>query len=98
MRVVFTALAAKELQDAMTFYEMEFAGLAAQFSEEVRSTIDRVVRHPTGWSVERGEVRRCLLQRFPYKILYSLEPDHVLIIAVAHLHRRPDYWVEGRRG
>lgn len=94
MKVVFTTLAAKELRDAMAFYEMEFAGLGAQFAEEVRSTIDRVVRHPTGWSVEHGDVRRCLLQRFPYKVLYSLEADHVLVIAIAHLHRRPDYWLE----
>ena len=94
MKVVFTALAVDELRDAQAFHEMEFAGLGARFRDEVRATIDRIVAHPDAWQVERAEVRRCLLPRFPYKLLYSIEPDHILIIAVAHQHRRPDYWVD----
>jgi hypothetical protein len=35
-----------------------------------------------------------ILSRFPYKLLYSVETDCIYIIAVAHLHRAPDYWVE----
>lgn len=35
-----------------------------------------------------------ILSRFPYKLLYAIEPDHIYIIAVAHLHRAPDYWIE----
>jgi hypothetical protein len=33
-----------------------------------------------------------LLHMFPYKLLYSIEKNHVFIIAVAHQHRRPTYW------
>jgi len=53
----------------------------------------RISAYPEGWSKEKGEIRKCLLHRFPYKLLYSIEQDHIFIIAVAHLHRRPDYWV-----
>lgn len=42
----------------------------------------------------RGEIRRMILSRFPYKLLYSIETDCIYIIAVAHLHRAPDYWVD----
>ena len=35
-----------------------------------------------------------ILSRFPYKLLYSVEADHLYVIAVAHLHRAPDYWVD----
>jgi len=93
MRVIFTRYAKMELCDAIAHYELELPGLGKQFKEEVRKSISRLVAYPKAWSVERGEVRKCLLHRFPYKILYSVERDHILIIAIAHQHRKPDYWV-----
>lgn len=94
MKVIFSALAAKELRDARGYYELEFTGLGARFSADVQAAIARIVRYPAAWNVERGEIRRCLLQRFPYKVLYSVEPDHIFVIAIAHQHRKPDYWVD----
>jgi len=94
MRVAFTTYARLELQDAIAFYELELPGLGRQFKEEIRKAILRVVAYPDAWSIERGEVRKCILHRFPYKILYSVEIDHILIIAIAHQHRKPDYWID----
>lgn len=94
MKVVFSALAAKELQDTREYYELEFAGLGERFVTEVKLAIERIVQYPTAWSVERGDVRRNILPRFPYKLLYSVEPDHIFVIAIAHQHRKPDYWVD----
>lgn len=93
MRVVFTRIAAQELEDAIRFYELEYVGLGLRFKEEVRKAALRVAEYPQAWSLERGEVRKCLLHKFPYKLMYSVEEDHILIIAVAHQHRKPDYWV-----
>ena len=93
MRVVFTRIAAQELDDAVRFYELEYAGLGRRFKEEVRKAALRVVEYPSAWSLERGEIRKCLLHKFPYKLLYSIEADHILVIAIAHQHRKPDYWV-----
>jgi len=93
MRVVFTRIATQELEDAVRFYELEYAGLGRSFKEEVKKAALRVAEYPKAWSIERGEVRKCLLHRFPYKLLYSVEEDHVLVIAIAHQHRNPDYWV-----
>lgn len=94
MGVIFTRIATQELEDAVRFYELEYAGLGRRFKEEVRKAALRVAEYPQAWSVERGEVRKCLLHKFPYKLLYSVEADHVLVIAVAHQHRKPDYWVD----
>ena len=94
MRVVFSDLAKRELDDATNFYEMEFEGLGKRFLTEVKKAVVRISEYPKAWSVERGEVRKCLLHRFPYKLLYSIERDHIHVMAVAHLHRKPDYWVE----
>ena len=94
MKVRFSELATAELDDATRFYEAQFRGLGKRFRMEVRNAAVRISEYPNAWSTEHGEVRKCLLHRFPYKLLYSIEKDHVLIIAVAHQHRKPDYRVD----
>lgn len=99
MRVIFSEYAHFELTDATAYYELEFEGLGARFRNEVAVALKRITSNPEAWAVERGTIRKCLLHKFPYKILYSIETDHIFVIAVAHQHRRPDYWAEqfGRR-
>jgi len=94
MKVIFSVLAGQELDDASDYYEQELEGLGSIFRYEVKSAIARIVAHPQAWSAERNGFRKCLMHKFPYKILYSMEPDHMLIIAIAHQHRKPNYWVE----
>lgn len=94
MKVIFTKLAKLELQDAAAFYELELPGLGKKLREEIKKAILRIVEYPKAWSIEREGVRKCLLHSFPYKILYSVEEDYILIIAIARQHRKPDYWVD----
>jgi plasmid stabilization system protein ParE len=94
MKVIFSKLARKELEDAGNFYELEYSGLGLQFKAEVQKAALRIAQHPKAWSVERGDIRKALLHKFPYKLLYSIEPDQIFIIALAHQHRKPDYWVD----
>ena len=93
MHVIFTKLAIQEMNDAVQYYEFEYSGLGQRFKEEIRKAALRIAEYPHAFSIERGDVRKCLLHRFKYKLLYSIEKDHILIIAVAHQHRKPDYWV-----
>ncbi len=94
MKVIFTELAQKELSDAIVYYELEYFGLGKRLKVEVKSSISRITQFPEAWSIERGDVRKIFVHRFPYKILYSIEKDHILIIAIAHQHRKPDYWID----
>ena len=94
MKVIFSELAVAEFEDATRFYEAQFKGLGKRFRMEIAKASARISEYPKAWSTERGEVRKCLLHKFPYKLLYSIEIDHVFIIAVAHQHRNPDYWVD----
>jgi len=94
MQVIFSRLAKHELDGATQFYEIESQGVGTRFRKEVKKAIKRICDYPDAWSIELGEVRKCLLHRFPYKVLYSIEVDHIFIIAIAHQHRKPDYWVE----
>ncbi|WP_338018708.1 type II toxin-antitoxin system RelE/ParE family toxin [Ectothiorhodospira sp. 9100] len=93
MRVIFTTIATQELEDAVRYYELEYSGLGHRFKDEVRKAALRIAEYPQAWSIERGDVRKCLLHKFPYKLMYSVEEYHILVIAVAHQHRKPDYWV-----
>ena len=40
------------------------------------------------------EIRRCLIARFPYGLIYGIDGDTIVVVAVAHLHRRPRYWID----
>jgi len=72
MRVIFARIATQELEDAVRFYDFESAGLGQRFKEEMRKAALRIAEYPQAWSIERGEVRKCLLHKFPYKLLYSV--------------------------
>jgi len=94
MKVLLSETARLELEDAFVYLELEFEGLGYRFRQEVKGALLRISRHPTAWPIELADIRKCLLHKFPYKILYSIEPDHIIVVPVAHQHRRPDYWTD----
>lgn len=87
-----------ELFEAIEYYENRETGLGLDFSIEVCSALQRIVDHPTAWPVLEGDIRRCMTNRFPYGVLYSVEPREIYILAIMHLHRDPDYWEHRRPG
>ncbi|MDX8405545.1 MAG: hypothetical protein R8K50_05270 [Mariprofundus sp.] len=92
MSFSFHPEAEKEFNKAIDYYKEIEQGLGYDFALEVYSTIHRSVEFPKAWSVLEGEVRRSLVRRFPYGILYSEEKDGIFIVAVMNLHRNPEYW------
>jgi len=58
----------------------------------VLSAADRIARFPEAWHPLGEGVRRCRLSRFLYPLIYSIDNGDILVLAVAHLHRQPDYW------
>ena len=94
MRFEFSPEAKAEFSDGESYYERQVPGLGARFRADVRDALKRLRHWPLAAQIERGEIRRVILSRFPYKLLYSIETDCIYIIAVAHLHRAPEYWVD----
>lgn len=84
--------AEEEFDKAIEYYENIELGLGYDFALEIHSAIQRSIEHPKAWSILDGEVRRSLVRRFPYGVLYSEEPDGIFILAVMNLHRDPEYW------
>jgi hypothetical protein len=97
MTLRILAEAEEEAQEAALWYDARRPGLgddfldvlssAFQASERLPQASSRVPNAPAG-----REVRRYVLRRFPYTVVYEVRADEVLVLAVAHTRRRPNYW------
>jgi len=92
MNARFVFLAEEELDEAVNYYNDQMPGLGSQFYQEVNQAIDRIIKFPNAWTEVGKYARRYLLRRFPYALLYSKENGDIIILAVANLHRDPDYY------
>lgn len=92
--VSLLAPAQRELDEAVSCYEAQVAGLGDAFLLETLRVFDLIARYPDAWHPLGVAVRRCRLSRFPYGVIYASEPEGIIVLAVMHLHRKPDYWRE----
>jgi plasmid stabilization system protein ParE len=92
MRYDFHPEALEEYRLTSLWYANNEPGLAVRFIEAVEETIRRIVEAPTRWRLVEEDIRRCLTRRFPYGVLYTMEPDRIVIVAVMHCSREPGYW------
>ncbi|MCW8125126.1 type II toxin-antitoxin system RelE/ParE family toxin [Microbulbifer halophilus] len=92
MDIRFLKPAQRELDEAVDYYNSEVPGVGDQFLLEVLKTLDRICDYPDAWHPFSDDTRRCRTRRFPYALIYQARDDEILIIAVMHLHRKPDYW------
>ena len=84
--------AEEEMTEAALFYEAARSGLGDTFLDDIQHAIESVRRHPElGESVAFG-FRRVLVRRFPFSIIYAVEPEGIAVVAIAHQRRRPEYW------
>lgn len=93
MKIEFLESAQAELDDAFNWYETQQLKLGTQFLTELDAAIRRISSYPQSYALLSHDVRRCLIKRFPYAILYGINTNTIVIIAVAHLHRKPNYWM-----
>jgi len=91
--IVFHRLADQELSDTAQYYELESPGLGVAFLDEVERCLRSIGKHPDSAPILLGSIRRRLLRRFPYALLYAVKPHSIRILAVMNLKRRPAYWV-----
>ena len=92
MRVSILPAAQAEIEEAAKWYEVAREGLAAEFLNEVDAGLRQVADFSHAWHPLSQRVRRYRLNRFPYGKVYQVRQEEVLIVAVAHLHRHPEYW------
>ena len=94
MNIRIVKPAQNEIDDAVSWYDSQSAGLGTRFLDELDRSIRRIVSYPFSCLEIEPNIRRCLLTRFPYGIIYGIDSNTIIVIAVAHLHRKPRYWVD----
>ncbi|MEE4354911.1 MAG: type II toxin-antitoxin system RelE/ParE family toxin [Desulfococcaceae bacterium] len=88
----FLRKASQELDEAVEWYNQQSSGLGIKFLDEVDKGLRRISIYPYSCVEIEDNIRRCLVSRFPYGLIYGMDEGMIVIIAVAHLHRRPRYW------
>jgi toxin ParE1/3/4 len=94
MRVRFLAPARSELREATAYYNKSEPDLGLRFSNAVKRAASSIVQHPLAWPSISEVTRHCQVRAFPYSLIYSLEFNEVVIVAVMHNKREPQPWHE----
>lgn len=81
-----------EMIEAAAYYEAQQPGLGRRFLASVQDAVNRIVLNPKLYAVVELDVRRCLTKVFPFGVLFREHSNNIVIMAVMHLHRDPDYW------
>ena len=90
--VIFTQAARAELVAAQDWYEAEVSGLGRRFREAIDSLTDRMSANPRQFPIVFRNVRRALLRRFPYSLLFVISEETLFVIACFHGSRNPSEW------
>jgi plasmid stabilization system protein ParE len=90
--IVFLPPAEEEMTAAAQYYQTQSMGLGEEFLFEVERSIAAIASHPKAAPKVKQEIRRRLLKRFPFGILYVATVDEIVVLAIMHLRRRPGYW------
>jgi len=94
MEIIIAKIARAEFDDAKQYYELEHAGLGSRFEKEIKASLLRIKQFPDAWPIEQVGIQKYLIHKFPYKILYSIQKNTILVLAFAHQHREPTYWID----
>lgn len=94
MYVEFIEPALVELDDAIEYYNLQSFGLGDKFFDEVLKTIGLISTFPEVWAKNTDHTRKAILKNFPYNLIYTEFKNNIYIIAIAHQHREPEYWID----
>ena len=89
----------REALEAALWYEEQRPGLGDDFLAERERVLEKVRESPHSFApleyyAGPHEIRRCIMRRFPYAVIFVCRPDEVVVVAVSHHSRRPLYWLD----
>jgi len=83
-----------ELEEATAYYDSINRKFGNAFVESVEKALNRIDNFPDAWTLMFQNVRRCHIDGFPYGIVYRIQSDHIQVLAIMHLQRKPSYWTD----
>ena len=84
--------AEEEYLKTLVWYSQRSQSAAATFETAIEAAMKKIHDAPARWPVYFKSCRKYTLHQFPFAVVYRVFPSHILILAVAHGHRRPGYW------
>ncbi len=93
MKIEFLEPAYLEYQEAIEFYKLQSEGLEKRFIAEIDKTLSIISNYSESFSEFTDNTRKAVVNIFPYNLIYSIIEKNIIIMAVAHQHRKPNYWI-----
>ena len=93
MKVEFYEPAYIEYQEAIDFYNLQSEKLGDKFIIEIDKTITIIKNYPQSFSDYTKHTRKAVVNIFPYNLIYTIHKNYIEILAIAHQHRKPNYWL-----
>ena len=92
--VIYHRLAENELVESARFYEARRDFLGEGFLDLVEEAVAELRAQPAWGTPGKFGTRSWKVRRFPFRLVYLEQPRGIWIVAVAHLSRKPDYWLD----
>jgi plasmid stabilization system protein ParE len=94
MTVITLAEAEREFVESIAYYEGKEVGLGVRFRNEVAETLDWIITYPEIPPLRKRGYRRVNLHVFPHYVAYVIRGETIWVVAIAHGHRRPEFWID----
>ncbi len=91
-RIYLRPEAEAEISETAVWYAQRSTGLGTAFLDEVSKTLAVLEENPDQYPVAEGEIRKAVLRRFPYVVLFRARGDEVVVISCFHTRRDPTQW------
>lgn len=90
--VIIQPEAEQDLDEAFAYYEAQQSGLGFQLLADLTETLELLEENPLLFQKVYGEMRRAVVQRFGYNLIYKVVDTDVYILAIMHGSRDPERW------
>ena len=92
MKIEFLEPANIEYLDAVEFYNLQNKELGDKFSNEIDNTLSIIKKYPESFPNYTEHTKKAVVNIFPYNVIYSIYDGKIIVYAIAHQHRKPNYW------
>jgi plasmid stabilization system protein ParE len=82
----------REIEDSFYYYKLFSPTLSEQFKTEIQEKFELLLSNPLMYQSVTEDIRKVVLDKFPYSIFYSFDEFQIKILALAHFKRKPKYW------
>jgi len=80
--------------EAAAYYEMLATDLGSNFLDIIEEATNEIKEYSRTWPEICQKIRRRIVRRFPYSILYRIHADEIIVVAIMHQKQKPNYWID----